>query len=108
VNTGDRLGDEVRRQLLLNPSRYPKLEELCARLRLSAAELKRRLREQGETYQGILDAARRDLAIQYLQETRLPPKEISYRLGFSNVHNFRRAFKTWTGLNPSSFRPAGS
>ena len=71
---------------------------------LSPTTLKRKLREEGETYQHILDRIRRDLSIQYLTETKLTAKQISYRIGFSNVHNFRRAFKAWTGFNPSHFQ----
>lgn len=98
------VGYEVRRRLILGPGRYPSLSDMSAAMGLSATVLKRRLRESGETYQRILDAVRKDLAVQYLTETRLTPKEIGHRLGFSNVHNFRRAFKSWTGYNPSFFQ----
>jgi AraC-like DNA-binding protein len=98
------VGAEIRRRLILNPGKYPCLAEMSAAMRLSVTSVKRKLRAEGETYQGILDLTRKELAIQYLQETALTPKEISHRLGFSNVHNFRRAFKGWTGVNPSHFQ----
>ena len=104
INHSSNVGAEVRRRLILNPGKYPSLAEMSAEMRLSVTTLKRKRREEGETYQGILDLTRKDLAIQYLTETRLTPKEIAYRLGFSNVHNFRRAFKVWTGANPSQFQ----
>lgn len=103
-NNSAKLGEAIRRRLILHPGKYPLLAEMSAAMGLSPTGLKRRLADDGETYQGILDDFRQDLAIQYLTETRLTPKEISYRLGFSNVHNFRRAFKAWTGNNPSHFQ----
>jgi AraC-like DNA-binding protein len=99
---------EVRRRLILGPGRYPSLSDMSADMGLSATVLRRRLRESGETYQRNLDAVRKDLAVQYLTETRLTPKEIGHRPGFSNVHNFSRAFKSWTGHNPSFIKAQGS
>lgn len=104
INHSASLGATVRRTLVLNPGKYPSLGEMCATLGHSPTSLKRKLREEGETYQQILDGIRKDLAIRYLSETRLSPKEIGYRLGFANVHNFRRAFKAWTGVNPSHYQ----
>ena len=66
--------------------------------------MQQKLRDEGETYRGMLESVRRDLAVQYLGTTSLSPKEIIYRLGFSNVHNFRRAFKAYIGENPSRYQ----
>jgi AraC-like DNA-binding protein len=108
INNSSSVGTEIRRRLILSPGQYPCLAEMSSAMGLSVTSLKRRLREEGETYQGILDGIRKELAIQYLTETKLTPKEIGYRLGFSNVHNFRRAFKAWTGANPSHFQNSGN
>lgn len=95
---------DIRRRLILNPGKYPSIAEMSEAMQMSPASLQRKLREEGETYQDILNNFRKELAIQYLEQTSLSPKEISYKLGFSNVHNFRRAFKAWTGSNPSQYR----
>ncbi|MGP3790576.1 AraC family transcriptional regulator [Pseudomonas sp. B392_1p] len=101
------VGVAIKRHLILNPGHYPTLTEMSAIMSLSPASLKRKLKAEGETYQGILDSIRKDLAIRFLSQTRLSAKEISYRVGFSNVHNFRRAFKAWTGANPSRYQTLG-
>ena len=107
ANSSTSVGVAIKRHLILNPGNYPTLAEMSALMALSPASLKRKLKAEGETYQGILDSIRKDLAIRFLSQTRLGAKEISYRVGFSNVHNFRRAFKAWTGLNPSHYQMSG-
>ena len=57
-----------------------------------------------EEIQEDIDRTRQDLATQYLQNTRLTPKEIGFLLGYSSVSNFRRAFKLWTGKTLSDVR----
>ena len=104
TNQSEGICTDVRRQLLLNPGKYPSLEEMSRLLHLSPATFQKKLRDEKESYRDILNNIRRDLAIQYLEQTELPPKKISFQLGFSNVNNFRRAFKEWTGHNPSYYR----
>jgi AraC-like DNA-binding protein len=104
TNQAESICTDVRRQLLLNPGKFPSLEEMSRLLHLSPAAFQKKLRDEKESYRDILNNIRRDLAIQYLEQTQLPPKQISFQLGFSNVNNFRRAFKEWTGLNPSHYR----
>ena len=98
------IATDIRRRLIRNPGKFPSIAEMSESMQMSSSTLQRKLRAKGETYQGIVNGVRRDLAIQYLEQTSLTPKEISYQLGFSNVHNFRRAFKEWTGFNPSHFQ----
>lgn len=104
TNQSEGICTDVRRQLLLNPGKFPSLEEMSRLLHLSPAAFQKKLRDEKESYRDILNNIRRDLAIQYLEQTQLPPKKISFQLGFSNVNNFRRAFKEWTGHNPSYYR----
>jgi AraC-like DNA-binding protein len=58
------------------------------------------------TFEAILEAKRRSLAIRYLGVTRMSVKAAAYRLGFSDPAAFSRAFKRWTGTSPSEFRTA--
>lgn len=97
-------GIMIRERLIFTPGKYPTAEEMAAQLNISAASLKRHLREEGESYGEIVDSLRKTFAIEYLTGSQLSLKEISYRLGFSNVHNFHRAFKRWMEVTPSQFR----
>ena len=50
------------------------------------------------------NARRRSLALRYLQSRDMPVQEIAYMLGYSDVANFRRAFKRWEGVAPREYR----
>jgi AraC-like DNA-binding protein len=69
-------------------------------LGLSRQTLYRRLREEGVTFEELLDKLRHRLALRYLREERMSVKAASYRLGFSDPAAFSRAFKRWTGNSP--------
>ncbi len=43
-----------------------------------------------------------------LSDKDMPIKEIAFNLGFSDVHNFTRAYKKQTGISPSEYRNAFS
>ncbi len=100
----DQLPDKIQRILLNMPGKFPTMEEMAERLCISARTLRRQLSNEGIAYQEILDSTRESLAMQYLAHTSLTPKEIGFLLGYSNVSNFRRAFRTWTGKKVSDYR----
>jgi len=104
---GELLSNRIRNYLIKNPGEFPTLEKLAKKLNLSSRTLRRRLIGEDVTYHQILDETRRELALQYLQYTSLTPKEISFHLGYSNVSNFRRAFKSWTGKKLTDIRNSG-
>lgn len=73
-------------------------------LHMSLRSLQRKLAAEGTSFKAILDETRRDLAVQYVQQSRFSVSEITYLLGFSEPSNFSRAFKRWTGRSPSAYR----
>lgn len=73
-------------------------------LNMSVRTMYRRLQEEGISFSSLLDRLRRSLALEYLRNTELPVEEIGARCGYSDVANFRKAFKRWTGRAPSSYR----
>jgi AraC-like DNA-binding protein len=95
---------EVRDLILRTPSNFPSLPAIADRLYTSPRTLRRKLAEQGTSYQQILNDVRKSLAIKFLRETRLSLDEIAERVGFSDSRNFRQAFKKWTDTTPSSHR----
>lgn len=80
------------------------LEEAAAELAMSPSSLKRWLHRQGTNYGRLGDEARSDLAFSLLCDHHWSNPRIARHLGYANEHNFRRAFKRWTGLQPSAFR----
>lgn len=103
-NDTDAIAERIRYILLNMPGKFLSMEDMAARLSLGPRTLARRLREENTSYQELVNDTRKELAIQYLSHTSLTPKEIAYLVGFSNVSNFRRAFKTWTGKKVSEYR----
>ena len=84
------------------------IDRVAAGLGLSRQTLYRRLKGEGATFEDLLEATRRKLAVRYLKRERISVKSAAYRLGFSEPAAFSRAFKRWTGASPSSFREASS
>lgn len=94
------------RQVLcrLLPQGEPKRVAVASALRMSTRTLQRRLQEEGNSFQQLLDETRRELAIQYLGQPQLTLLEIAYLLGFADPSNFFRAFKRWFGVPPGQYR----
>lgn len=104
---GDRLAPRV--SALLASARsgggaYPPLPEVAARCGLSPRTLMRRLRAEGTSYQGLLDALRQDRARWLLQHTSRPVERIAEELGFVDTSNFSRTVRRWFGLTPRAVR----
>jgi AraC-like DNA-binding protein len=102
---GSSLSARVRRRLRqFLPGAVPDFEELAQQMSMTPATMRRRLHEEGESYQSIKDKLRRDLAISYLSHSRRSVMDIALELGFSERSAFHRAFRKWTGASPGEFR----
>ncbi len=93
------------RSLLLKamPSGDVDQEQIASALNQSPSTLQRRLRKEGTSYQQLLDATRRELALEYLRDGRQSLADITFLLGFSDQSNFTRAFRRWTGKTPRQY-----
>ncbi|MCW8126739.1 AraC family transcriptional regulator [Microbulbifer halophilus] len=80
------------------------LDDVAERLYISPQTLRRRLKEEGNSWQDIKDSVRRDMAVYQLKKQETAVAEIAERLGFSEPSAFNRAFKKWTGLAPGAYR----
>ncbi len=102
---GTSMSARIRRRLRqLIPGEVPDFDTLAAELNMTTATLRRRLHEEGASYQGIKDQLRRDLAISYLSHSGRSVMDIALELGFSERSAFHRAFRKWTGASPGEFR----
>ncbi|HEU4674775.1 MAG TPA: AraC family transcriptional regulator [Motilibacteraceae bacterium] len=84
------------------------VDAVAARLLVSGPTLRRRLAQEGTSFQALKDAVRRDRAIVLLSRGDLPVEEVAARLGFSEASAFSRAFRRWTGAPPGAYRAATS
>lgn len=101
------VADRVRGALVdLMPAGRTGAEDVALALGISRSTLQRRLRAEGTSYQSVLDATRRDIAIRYLTKTTLRTDQIAGVLAYRDANSFSRSFRRWTGQAPSSFRQA--
>lgn len=82
----------------------PNFEFVAEQLHVSPQTLRRRLKEEGLTYQELKDQMRRDTALYFLERGDLSIQEVAEQLGFSEPSTFHRAFKKWTGITPGAYR----
>ncbi|QHT70117.1 AraC family transcriptional regulator [Rhodocytophaga rosea] len=82
----------------------PKLEEVAAMLNMSARTLQRKLKDENQTYQQLLEQYQIEMASQLLSRPGMQIQEVAFLLGFTSLQNFSRAFKRKTGISPTKVR----
>ncbi len=93
--------DRVRGALLeLLPAGRASVQEVSNALGVPLRTLQRRLREEDSSFRSVLNETRKDLALYYLESSRLHVGEVSFLLGFESPNSFSRAFNRWTGESP--------
>jgi len=103
-----KLSGQIRMMLGRAKGRFPGFEQVADELSLSPRTLRRRLAEEGTSYQELLEIWRQEMAHQYLRTTNLSVQQISYLLGYNDPANFGRAFrKRNEGISPLRFRQQG-
>lgn len=76
-------------------------------LGISARTMQRRLQARGTSFGEVVDAVRRELAIERLREG-VAVHEVAFMLGYSEPSAFHHAFKRWTGTTPERVRGRGA
>ncbi|WP_342379984.1 AraC family transcriptional regulator [Myxococcus stipitatus] len=98
---GERAKSVLKRQLA---GQRPAIQQVASELSVSTRTLQRRLSEEGFSFQGLLEEARRELARHYLAHSPLELSEIAYLLGYEDANSFFRAFHHWEGVPPGQWR----
>lgn len=82
------------------------LEKVALLLNISPATLKRKLASHNTSYQQLLDLYRQQQAVFLLTELSQSNEKVASSLNFSDITNFRRSFKRWTGFTPNALKAA--
>lgn len=82
----------------------PRRAQAARALEISERTLARRLQEQGQTFEGLLDDVRREQALRALADPEGVIADIAQSLGFAEASTFYRAFRRWTGQTPGRWR----
>jgi len=80
------------------------MDAIAQQLHVTTRTLRRKLNDEGTSFQTLKDNVRRDTAIHLLSQPNIPISDISRQLGFSEPAAFTRAFKLWTGVSPKIYR----
>jgi len=94
----------VRRVLLAEDRGFRALGEVARRLGVSTRTLKRKLAAEGTSFSEILDEERRERALLLVHSLALSLEQVAERVGYTDLANFTRAFRRWTGTTPAAFR----
>jgi AraC-like DNA-binding protein len=91
--------DTVRSEILaaLAQARDPTIEIVAKGMAMTPRTLHRRLSSEGTSYRELRDCTRIEIAKQLLRDLALTTEQIAFRLGFSELSAFSRAFRRWTG-----------
>lgn len=95
---------KLRHLPVVKPGKVMSLDESAAALHMSERTLKRQLQKLNTHYRRVVDAMRFEWAASALRSTDAPVAEIADKMCFTDVANFRRAFKRWTGQTPQEYR----
>lgn len=105
LSQGGALAQELRAWIAAAlPARVPTRAEAAAALSLSERTLARRMRAQQLSFSALLDAVRREAALQAVAQADRPLADIGQALGFAEPAVFWRAFRRWTGCTPAQWR----
>lgn len=76
------------------------IELVARKLGVSRQTVFRKLKDEGVTFERVLDELRHKMALSYLKTEKMSVNQTAYLLGFSDPAAFSRAFKRWTGSSP--------
>ena len=82
----------------------PTIAEIARIFGVSDQSLQQQLRANGVTFQDLVNAARKELALHYMNDHSVPLTDVADSLGYSELSAFSRAFRGWTGMSPQRFR----
>ncbi len=104
LTANESLAARVRRLLLEQQNGFPSLQVTARMFHMTPRTLHRRLVDEGTSFHELLEDVRRTLAVEHVKSGRFSIEEIAYMLGYSDLANFRRAFRRWESVSPSTYR----
>ncbi|TDF39298.1 AraC family transcriptional regulator [Alteromonadaceae bacterium M269] len=78
-------------------------ECVASSLNMSKRTYQRKLTQENQTHQQLLDEIRHSVAINYLEQPHYRLKRLPAMLGYADSKGFYRAFKRWTQCTPSEY-----
>jgi len=95
---------ELKSWLTSLPQEFPKLDQAALQLGINSRALRRKLEDLNTSFTRLVAETKDEQAKFLLTKADVSIQDISELLGYSEVANFRRAFKAWTGVTPQHYR----
>lgn len=96
------VGEQIR--AAIRARERPTRAHVAKRMGLGERTLGRRLESEGSSFRSVVDETRCELARPMLRAGQLSISEIAQAIGFEDSTSFTKAFRRWTGENPSAYR----
>lgn len=90
-----------------NMAELPNIKQVANSLKTSERTLRRKLSEEGYTFQALLNEVLYHQA-RTLLDSDLNLEQVANELGYSEAANFSHAFKRWAGMSPTQYRHSKS
>ncbi len=100
---GQPLSGRVRKYLVEHAGKHVDMPAVGRALGISTRSLRRRLTEEGVSFQDLTREVSASVAKQLLQDKQRSIQETASEMGFAHSATFHRAFRRWTGTTPKKF-----
>ncbi len=100
-NLCDQIKGAIRKLL---PQGQCSIQAIASLMACDKRTLQRTLKQEGTSYQLLLDEVRFTMAQEHLRDSSMPLTNLAILLGYIDVSSFSRAFKQQAGQSPSEWR----
>jgi len=87
----------VRRMLATTQCTLP---IIAGYLSMHERTLQRRLKEEGQSFEDIVDETRRECALEYLAQRHIRMSQVASMIGYAEQSSFNRVCRRWFGISP--------
>jgi len=84
-------------------TKFPHIEDIAKLTGIPTWTLKRRLSSYNTSFSVLLEKTQKELSPPYLLDANLSISEVAYKLGYSDISSFSKAFQRWYGISPKQW-----
>lgn len=106
IPSGNPLSARVSRLILdgIFSGGIPDMDGVAGTLAMGRRSLQEKLKKEGTGFRTLLQAARKQVALDFLSRQDVSVCEVAFVLGYSDQSAFNHAFRRWTGHSPKTMQ----